>query len=135
MLAFIQAYPAAAPLMGDLFAEAMEWKGAEEIATRLRKTLPPGMATPKEGEEPAPPPQPSPEQMIAQAELMKAQAMAMRAQFEAQIKQAELAVEIEKTRQQGVKITDQGNAMAVDATVKLLEAVNPQPAPAGLFAG
>lgn len=44
MMQFIQAFPAAAPIAGDLIAKAMDWPGAEEIAERLKKTLPPEIA-------------------------------------------------------------------------------------------
>ena len=40
MVAFIQAMPAAAPLVADLIAKNMDWPGAEEIAQRLRTMLP-----------------------------------------------------------------------------------------------
>jgi len=39
MLAFLQAYPAAAPVIGDLVAKNMDWPGADEIAKRLRNLL------------------------------------------------------------------------------------------------
>lgn len=39
MLAFLQAYPAAAPVIGDLIAKNMDWPGADEIAKRLRNLL------------------------------------------------------------------------------------------------
>jgi hypothetical protein len=48
MLEFIRAYPQAAPILGDLLAKNMDWPGAAEIAERLRKLLPPGMADDKE---------------------------------------------------------------------------------------
>ena len=41
MQEFIQYYPAAAPLVGDLYAKAMDWVGAEEFAERLAEILPP----------------------------------------------------------------------------------------------
>ena len=41
MSEFIQYYPAAAPLIGDLFAKAMDWNGAEDFAKRLEFLLPP----------------------------------------------------------------------------------------------
>lgn len=44
MLAFIQAYPNAAPMVGDLIAKNMDWPGADDIADRLKKMLPPGVA-------------------------------------------------------------------------------------------
>ena len=43
MMQFIQAFPAAAPIAGDLIAKSMDWPGAEEIAERLKKALPPEM--------------------------------------------------------------------------------------------
>lgn len=41
MLQFIQSSPNAGPLIADLVAKNMDWPGAEEIAERLRKALPP----------------------------------------------------------------------------------------------
>ena len=43
MLAFMKAVPQSGPLIGDLIAKNMDWPGAEEIATRLAATLPPGL--------------------------------------------------------------------------------------------
>ncbi len=47
---FIQAYPNAAALIGDLLAENMDWPGAEKIAKRLKRALPPGIAEPDESQ-------------------------------------------------------------------------------------
>ena len=41
MMGFIQANPAAGPLIADLVAKNSDWPGAEQIAKRLRKALPP----------------------------------------------------------------------------------------------
>ena len=41
MLQFIQAVPQAASVAGDLVARNMDWPGADEIAERLRRMLPP----------------------------------------------------------------------------------------------
>lgn len=40
MIQFVQAYPNAFPLIGDLLAENMDWPGAKQIAERLRAMLP-----------------------------------------------------------------------------------------------
>lgn len=48
MLSFIQSYPAAAQVIGDLLAKNMDWPGADQIAERLKKTLPPGIAEEKD---------------------------------------------------------------------------------------
>lgn len=54
MMAFIQAIPAAAQVAGDLIAKNMDWPGADDIADRLKKLLPPGVAEDEEeGEEDA----------------------------------------------------------------------------------
>lgn len=41
MIEFIRSYPDAAPIIGDLLAKNLDWPGAEEIAKRLEKILPP----------------------------------------------------------------------------------------------
>jgi len=60
---------------------------ADELADRLKKTLPPGLVEPEEGEEPPPPPAPpppTPEQMI---ELRKAELEGEKTQAETEGKQ------------------------------------------------
>jgi hypothetical protein len=47
MMDFLRAIPQAAPLIADLIAKNQDWEGAEEIAARLAKTLPPGMNQPE----------------------------------------------------------------------------------------
>lgn len=41
MLNFVQSFPQAGAVAGDLIAKAMDWPDAEKIADRLEKTLPP----------------------------------------------------------------------------------------------
>jgi len=83
MTAFMNANPQAAGLVADLFAEALDWPMATQIADRLKKFLPPG-AVPED--------EMSPEQKMAQAqaqqEAANQQAMA----------QAQAEAEIAKTR-------------------------------------
>lgn len=56
MIEFIKAYPQAAQAIGDLLAKNMDWPGSQEIADRLRKMLPPGIADdPKNGQQQVPP--------------------------------------------------------------------------------
>jgi hypothetical protein len=111
MLAFMQAYPPGAAFVGDLFAKYQDWPGADEIAKRLRKALPPGMVEPEEGEPPPPEPPPPPELLKLQADIeLGQQKMEMdrqRAAADVQIKLQELeadrerhAMEMEKWRQE-----------------------------------
>ena len=50
ILRMIQAYPPAAPLLGDLLAKNLDWPDAEEVARRLHTLLPPQMQEPAGGE-------------------------------------------------------------------------------------
>jgi hypothetical protein len=43
---FMRVYPQAAPVIGDLLAENMDWPGSKKMAERLKKMLPPGIAEP-----------------------------------------------------------------------------------------
>ena len=51
MIELIRAYPDAAPVIGDLLAKNLDWPGADEMAERLEKMLPP-QARDEEGEIP-----------------------------------------------------------------------------------
>jgi hypothetical protein len=73
MQEFIQYYPAAAPIIGDLYAKSMDWPGADQVAERLEYLLPPEIradkAAKKAIKEGQPPPQkeeakPNPEMMM-----------------------------------------------------------------------
>lgn len=41
MMNFLQAFPQAAPMVGDLMAKNLDWPGADDIAKRLKAMLPP----------------------------------------------------------------------------------------------
>lgn len=43
MMQFVQAFPAAGQVAGDLIAKSMDWPDADKLAERLKKILPPGM--------------------------------------------------------------------------------------------
>lgn len=64
--AFIQAYPAAAPILGDMVAKMSDWPEHEEVGQRLETLLPPAIQAQIKGE-PAPPPEPPPEVQAMQA--------------------------------------------------------------------
>ncbi len=73
LLKFAQAVPQSGQVAPDVIARMLDIHAADELADRLKKTLPPGLVEPEEGEDPPPPPpppQPTPEQMI---ELSKAE--------------------------------------------------------------
>lgn len=57
MLDLTKAMPSVAPLISDLIVRNMDWHGAQEIADRLKKTLPPGIADDKDSKQMPVPPQ------------------------------------------------------------------------------
>jgi hypothetical protein len=54
------AIPQVSQVGADLLVRAHDGPGMDELADRLRKTLPPGLAKPMDGEEPEQPPEPPP---------------------------------------------------------------------------
>lgn len=92
ILSFVEKYPAAAPMVGDLIAKNSDWPGSQEIAERLKIMLPPEL----KGENPLPP------EAMQQIEQLKAtvdqltkdleysQALISEKTFEQQQKQMEL---------------------------------------------
>lgn len=55
MLDMSKAYPPIAQFAGDLMIKNMDWPGAQEIAERIKKMLPPQLQDQKEGQPPIPP--------------------------------------------------------------------------------
>lgn len=92
MMQFMQAVPQAAPLIGDLIATNMDWPGADAIAERLKRAIPPQVL----GED-APPQPPDP--------MMEMQQQAAQLQMQMQQTQMqELAAKIEKLTAETEKI-------------------------------
>ena len=88
MLAFMQAMPDVAPLVGDLVAKVQDWPMADKFAERLRAALPPAVLEAekaKEAEETGQPPQVDP----AQAQQQAMQEQVQQAQLEAGMKELE----------------------------------------------
>lgn len=96
MMQFVQAVPSAAQAAGDLIARNMDWPGADSIAERLKKALPPQLT---EGEEEL-----TPEQEQAKAAAMQ------QAQEQQQLQQqaigldlAEKEAKVRKTQAEAMK--------------------------------
>jgi hypothetical protein len=104
MMAFVQAFPAAAPVVGDLIAKNMDWPGAEQFAERLKSLLPPGVIKPEDM---------TPEEQQAQAQAMQAQQMQM--QMQQQAMQAELQLKMMEAE-----------AKRAEIQIKMAEASKPE---------
>lgn len=113
MSEFIQYYPAAAPVIGDLYAKSMDWPGAEEVAERLEYLLPPEIRAAKmakkvaDGEIPPPPPpevqQPPPpnpiEVLKIEEEKIKLEEAKVRlAQEQVKLDQQKMEIELSATQ-------------------------------------
>lgn len=88
MMAFAQAVPGAAAVIGDLIAKSQDWPLAEQIAERLKKIMPAQILEGEEGQEPKQPDQAqvAAQQMqlqMAQLALAEKQADVQKAQAEA----------------------------------------------------
>ena len=92
MLQFIQAVPQAASVAGDLVAQNMDWPGADEIAARLKRLLPPqisGEAPPLDAQI-AQARRQAYEEALAQVNLERIQGQAAKSEADAAKAQAEL---------------------------------------------
>jgi hypothetical protein len=92
MLQFIQAVPQAAGVAGDLVARNMDWPGADEIAERLRRMLPPQISgeAPPLSAEIAQAQQQAYQEALAQAHLSRIQGLAVKSEADAAKAAAEL---------------------------------------------
>ena len=63
-------WPEIMKIAGDLIMADQDIIGSEEIAERLRKTMPAWLVPPKEGEAPRPPQPPNPKVLLEQAKIM-----------------------------------------------------------------
>jgi hypothetical protein len=110
LMAFCQAVPGAAQLAGDLIASAMDWPGADAIAARLKKALPPGMADSEEKD---------PE---AQQAMQQAQQEAMQKQQEAEaIAKAQAAAETQAKQAEAAKKGAETEGVQLDNAKKQVE--------------
>ena len=129
MMQFVQAFPQAAPVIGDLIAKSLDWPGADDIAKRLQSMLPP------QAQDGAKPPQlMQAEQAIQQlqqqiqqmgGQLQQASQQLNDKQGDMQIKQGELQLKAQemqlKARELELKAQDSQVKM-VDAETKRMQA-------------
>lgn len=141
MMAMIQSYPDAAPLIGDLIAKNLDWPGADEISKRLKAMLPPQLQ--EQGEAEDIPPQV--QQMIMQGKQQIQQMGQALQQLQAEnqsLKQGEMSkakeieakgeIESSKANAEAVKTveqaqTDRHNRIVDIASKIVLEAMKQVP--------
>lgn len=113
MLAFAQAVPGAAAIIGDLIAQNMDWPGADEIAKRLKRAIPPQILGEDADED-------NPQ---AQQQAQQAQQAQMLQQAMAKLGIMEQEAKIEKMKADAEKSRSSAASEKIDALIQLLTAV------------
>lgn len=118
MMQFIQAYPQAASLAGDLIAKNMDWPGADDIAKRLKTLLPPQIqmkeASPEEQQELQEMMGPSPEQQIEQQKLALEQQKGM-------LQQMKLELDAIKAKGEALRTEEEVEGIILDNMQKVMD--------------
>lgn len=131
MAAFVQAYPAAAPLIGDLYVKAQEWPEADRIAERLKRAVPPNVLGEDDQDQ-------SPEAQAQRQQAMQQQAQqAQMQQGAAQIDLAEKQARARKADADAVRAEAEAEKaqlelMQMRAAMAIGMPVNPVLAPQGI---
>ena len=124
MMQFVQAFPAAGQVAGDLIVRAMEWPDADKLAERLEKILPPGMV--EQSQDPQ-----------AQQQMMQQQQQAqMQEQQAQQAQQAAQQIEMRKAEAEAQEAEAQAQAAqfkAQEAQFKMMSAQRDATQPSGPY--
>ena len=126
MMDAIQVWPQLMQVAGDLVAKAQDWPGADKLADRLRKTIPPQFLDPEEQKEAGSGPGISPEQ------LQQMQQQLQQASMELQQLKMDKSIDVEKLKIDAYNAETQriralsdnmvdGNQMEMDAIQKILD--------------
>jgi hypothetical protein len=103
MVEMVRAFPPLMQMAGDLVVRSQDWPDAEQLADRLRKSLPPELAEDEEGGEPQIPPQ------------LKAQIQQGMQQYEQQLAQAQQMIQgLQQQLGEASAAAQEGQAAAKD---------------------
>ena len=132
MTEFLRAFPPAAPVMGDLYAKAMDWPNAEQIGERLEELLPPPIKAKmqadrmKREQSAGQPPSPEMQQEMqaqeqAQQQAQQAQALQL---AEAQAKVEKSLAEAEEAKAKARQAIADADRAETEAQLKRVELAN-----------
>jgi hypothetical protein len=119
LLQLVQSMPQQMGLAADLIVENMDFKGADELAGRLRKALPPNMVKPRPGEAPPMPPPPNPKVLIEQAKLEMQKLKIQQETVKLQHEQTKMQLEVLKLQAAGGKENEDGTNKVQETAMKL----------------
>lgn len=97
MLKLINSDPDISKMGRDILVRNMDFLGADELAERLKKMLPPGLIELKAGEEPPKPLPPAPQMLLMQAKVQNEQARQKVAMIKAQVELVRLYKETKES--------------------------------------
>lgn len=126
MMAAIQVWPNLIQVAGDIVAKAQDWPGADKLAERLKKTIPPQFLSPEEQAEGGSVPQIDPaEVQKMQQELQKLQMENQLMKIEAKNMDEKLEIDRYNAETQRIRaLSDHevdGNKMEQDAIQRILD--------------
>lgn len=116
MFQFSQAVPGAAAIIADLIAKNMDWPGAEEIADRLKRAVPPHLLSDDDEGKTSPQGQ--------QAAKMAAMAAELE-QIKAKLQISDAEAKIRKTNADADKSTADTMGTKIDTLIKVIQAMIP----------
>jgi hypothetical protein len=111
MMGLVQAYPTIMGLVGDLLVRQMDWPYAQEIADRLKKSLPPNLQEPPDDQDPA-----------AVAQTLRQQLQVMMQQHEALVGELNQISEVVRTKKLELESRERIGALQVQAQLMMAEA-------------
>lgn len=109
MLELIRAYPNAAPVLGDLLAENLDWPGADKVAHRLKMLLPQALQTDSDDAQGEPGQPPIPPQVAAAMKQMQSQGQALQQQVQALTQQNQQLTLTNQQLQQQYELKSEAN--------------------------
>jgi hypothetical protein len=119
LLQLVQSMPQQMGLAMDLIVENMDFKGADELAGRLRKTLPPNMVKTRPGEAPPMPPPPNPKVLIEQSKLQLQQLKVQQENIRLEHEKVKMQLEIMKLQAAGGKANEDNTNDLQEKAIKL----------------
>ena len=109
LLQLVQSMPQQMGLAADLIVQNLDFKDSDELATRIRKTLPPNLIKPRQGEAPPTPLPPSPQVQLAQSKLQLQQLKIQQENVKLEHEKIKMQLELAKMQKEMNSPDEQGN--------------------------
>ncbi len=90
MMNAIQVYPELMQIAGDLVVKAQDWPGADDLAERLKKTIPPQFLSEEEQKNAGPAAPPMTPEMMAQMQELQKENEDLKKQYELKVRELEI---------------------------------------------